>query len=106
MKVMDKHDGMKCITASAVAKSMSWLYGVNFKLVVIKYAEETSNCTAAWKFCHITEYTWLDKMKTTTNIIKGSKFNVKCIYWAQAGKFQLELMLEKCRNGLVAREMV
>jgi hypothetical protein len=74
--------------------------------VVIKYVEETSNCTAAWKFCHITECTGLDKMNTRTKIIKGSKFNLKCIYWAQAGEFQVEVMLEKGRNGLVVRETV
>lgn len=35
----------------------------NFELMVIKHAEETSNCIAAWKFCHKTEYTLEEKKK-------------------------------------------
>ena len=74
--------------------------------MVIKYAEETNNCPVAWKFCRITEHRGLDKIRTTTDIIKGSKFNLKCISWAQAREFQVELVLEKCKNGLVTREML
>jgi hypothetical protein len=38
--------------------------------MVIKYAEETNNCPAAWKFFRITEHRRLDKIRTTTDIIK------------------------------------
>jgi hypothetical protein len=30
---------------------MHYSYNANFKSVVIKYTEETSNCAVAWKFC-------------------------------------------------------
>jgi len=30
---------------------MRYSYDGNFKLMVIKHTEETSNCAAAWKFC-------------------------------------------------------
>jgi hypothetical protein len=103
---MDEHVGRKHTTASIRPKSMSCIYNANFKLKMFKHAEETSNCKAAWKFCYIKECTKLDKVKTTTSIIKGSKLILKCIYWAQALKFQVGLMLEKYRNGLVTRQMV
>jgi hypothetical protein len=103
---MDEHAGRKCTTVSIIAKSMSCIYDANFKLKVIKHAEETNNCKAAWKFCQIKQCTRLDKVKTTRSIIKGNKLNLKCIYWAQAFEFQVGLVLEKCRNGLVTRQMV
>jgi hypothetical protein len=55
---------------------------------------------------NIKECTRLDRVKTTTSIIKGSKLILNCIYWAQALEFQVELMLEKFRNGLVTRQTV
>jgi hypothetical protein len=103
---MDEHVGRKRTTASTIAKSMSCIYGANFKLNVIKHAEETKNCKAVWKSCYIKECTSLDKVKATTSITKGSKLILKCIYWAQALEFQVGLMLEKCRSGLVTRQKV
>lgn len=103
---MDEHAGRKVTIVSIIAKSMSCVYGANFKLKVIKHAEEINNCKAAWKFCCIKECTSLDKMKTTISVIKRSKLILKCIYWAQALEFQVGLMLKKCRNGLVTRQTV
>ena len=60
------------------------------------------NCKAAWKFCYIKECTRLDKVKT----IASNKLLLKCIYLPQALEFQVRLMLEKCRNGLVTRPSV
>jgi hypothetical protein len=31
-----------------IPKSMRWSYDANFKLMVIKHAEETNNCAMAW----------------------------------------------------------
>jgi transposase-like protein len=36
--------------ASEIPKSVRWSYDTNFKLMVIKHAEETNNCATAWKF--------------------------------------------------------
>jgi hypothetical protein len=36
--------------ASQIPNSMCWNYNANFKLTVIKHAEETNNCAVAWKF--------------------------------------------------------
>jgi transposase-like protein len=36
--------------ASQIPKSMRWSYDANFKLMVIKHAEETNNCATARKF--------------------------------------------------------
>jgi transposase-like protein len=36
--------------ASQIPKSTRWSYDANFKLMVIKHAEETNNCAAARKF--------------------------------------------------------
>jgi hypothetical protein len=36
--------------ASQIPKSVHWRYEDNFKLMVIKHAEETNNCAAARKF--------------------------------------------------------
>jgi hypothetical protein len=47
---MGEHVGRKSTTPSIIAKSMSCIYGANFKLKMIKHAEETNNCKAAWKF--------------------------------------------------------
>jgi len=102
---MAEHAGRKHTTVSIIAKSMSWVYGANFKLKVIKHAEEINNCKAAWKFCCLKECTRLGKMETTS-VIKRSKLILKCIYWAQALEFQVGLMLEKCGNGLVTRQTV
>jgi hypothetical protein len=98
---MDEHVGRKHTTASVIAISVSCCYGANFKLMVIKHAEEINNCKAAWEFCYIKECTRQDEMKTTTSIVKGSELILKCIYWAQALEFQVGLMLEKCKIGLV-----
>jgi hypothetical protein len=76
---MGEHVGRKHTTALIITKSMSCIYGANFKLKVIKHAEETSNCKAAWTFCYTKECTRLDKVKTTTSIIKGSELILKCI---------------------------
>jgi hypothetical protein len=103
---MNAHVGRKRTTASIIAKSMSCIYVANFKLKVTKHAEETNNCKAAWKFCYIKECARLDEVKTSASIIKRSKLILKCIYWAQALEFQVGLMLEKCRNGLVTRQTV
>jgi hypothetical protein len=37
--------------ASQMPKSMRWSYNTNFKLMVIKHAEETNNCATAQKVC-------------------------------------------------------
>jgi len=103
---MGEHDGRKRTTMFIIAKSMSCIYVANFKLRVFEHAEGTNNCKAAWKFCYIKECTRLDKVKTTTSVIKESKLILKCIYLAQALEFKVGLMLEKCRNGLVTRQTV
>jgi len=36
---------------SAAPKSVHCSYNANFILMVIKHAEETNKCAAAWKFC-------------------------------------------------------
>jgi hypothetical protein len=36
--------------ASLIPKSMRWSYYTNFKLMVIKHAEESNNCATARKF--------------------------------------------------------
>jgi len=103
---MDEHAGRKVTTVSIIAKCMSCIYGANFKLKMIKHADEINNCKAAWKFCCIKECTSLDKMKTTISVTKRSKLILKCICWPQALEFEVELMLEKCGNGLVTRQTV
>jgi hypothetical protein len=40
----------KSAVASQIPKSVRWSYDTNFKLMVIKYSEETNNCATAWKF--------------------------------------------------------
>jgi hypothetical protein len=47
---MGNHFERKGAMASQIPKSMRWRYDANFKLMVIKHAEETNNCAAAWKF--------------------------------------------------------
>jgi transposase-like protein len=40
----------KVLMASQIPKSMRWSYDANFKLMVIKHAEEINNCVTARKF--------------------------------------------------------
>jgi transposase-like protein len=40
----------KGAVASQIPKSVHWSYDANFKLMVIKHAEETNNCATARKF--------------------------------------------------------
>jgi hypothetical protein len=82
---MGDHFERKGAMASQIPKSVRWSFYANFKLMVIKHAEEANNCTMAWKFGHGTECMTLEKTKST---IKRSKFNPKSISWAQAWEFQ------------------
>lgn len=51
-------------------------------------------------------------VETMTTIIKGNKFNLKSILWAQAKEFQCQsqnvfiFVLEECKNGLVINREV
>jgi hypothetical protein len=77
----------KDAVASQIPKLMRWNYDANFKLMVIKHAEETNNCATARKFgvAEPIECATLEKTKRT---IKRSKFSPKSISWAQAWEFQ------------------
>jgi hypothetical protein len=39
----------KGTTALQTPKSVNCSYGINFKLMLIRHAEETNSCTAVWK---------------------------------------------------------
>jgi hypothetical protein len=43
------HVEWKGTTAFKTPKSVSFYYGANLKLMLIRLAEETNNCTAAWE---------------------------------------------------------
>jgi len=47
-KITGDHDERKEV--SAAPKSVYCSYNANFILMVIKHAEETNKCAAAWKF--------------------------------------------------------
>jgi hypothetical protein len=50
VKIMGDRFERKGAMASQIPKSMRWSYDANFKLMVMKHAEETNNCIPAWKF--------------------------------------------------------
>jgi hypothetical protein len=45
-----------CTTAPKIPKPMHYSYVANFKLMMIKHAEETINCTTKWKLSQNRKY--------------------------------------------------
>jgi hypothetical protein len=90
---------------------MCWSYGANFKLMVMKHAEETSNCAAARKF-GVTELN-VRRWRKQKELLKGANSARKPFRGPKHGNFNavdekvLESVLEKRKNGLpVTRETI
>jgi transposase-like protein len=97
--------------ASQIPKSMQWSYDANFKLMVIKHAEETNNCATARKFgvAEPNVRCW-SKQK---ELLKGANSTLKAFRGPKHGHFNaveekvLEFVLEKHKNGLpITRETI
>jgi hypothetical protein len=83
---MFDHFERKGAKASQIPKSMRWSSDTNFKLMVIKYAEETNSCARAWKFS-VTEPNVL-RWRKQKELLKEQIQPKKSISWAQAWEFQ------------------
>jgi hypothetical protein len=82
---MGGHVQRKGIIAPTITKSMYHSHDTNFKLMVIKNKEETSNCDTAWKLCVIEQNVLTQKKK---NIVTQTKFNQRNISWAKITELQ------------------
>jgi transposase-like protein len=96
--------------ASQIPKSMRWSYDANFKLKVIRHAEETNNCTTAQKFgvMDLKVRHWRKQ-----KLLKGANSTQKAFRGPKHGNFNaadkkvLEFVLEKRKNGLpITRETI
>jgi transposase-like protein len=101
----------KVAMASQIPKSMRWSYDANFKLMVIKHAEETNNCTTAWKFGVVEPN--VRRWRKQKEQLKGANSNQKPFRGPKHGNFNavdekvLEFVLEKRKNGPpVTRETI
>jgi hypothetical protein len=108
---MGDHFERKGAMASQIPKSMHWSYDTNFKLMVIKHAEETNNCTAAWK-SGVTEPN-VRCWRKQKELLKGANLTQKAfrgpkhVNFNNIDKKALEFVLEKRKNGLpVTRETI
>jgi hypothetical protein len=97
--------------ASQIPKSMRWSYDADFKLMVIKHAEETNNCAMARKFC-VAELN-VRRWRKQKELLKGANSTRKAFRGPKHGNFSaihekvLEFVLEKCKNDLpVTRETI
>jgi hypothetical protein len=101
---MDDHFERKGAVASQIPKSMCWSYNANFKLMVIKHAEETNNCTVARKF-GVAEPN-VRGWRKQKELLKGANSTPKAFRGTKHGNFiaiddkVLEFVLEKRKNGL------
>jgi transposase-like protein len=96
---------------SQIPKSMRWSYDANFKLMVIKHAEETNNCATARKF-GVAEPN-VRRWRKQKQLLKGTNSTRKAFRGPKHGNFNavdekfLEFVEEKRKNGLpVTRETI
>jgi transposase-like protein len=111
VKVIGDHFERKGAMASQIPKSMHWSYDANFKLTVIKHAEETNNCTTAQKFS-VAEPN-LRHWRKQKELLKGATSTQKAFCGPKHGNFKdvdekvLEFVLEKRKNCLpITRETI
>jgi transposase-like protein len=97
--------------ASQIPKSMRWSYDANFKLMVIKHAEQTNNCATARKL-GVSEPN-VRRWRKQKELLKGANSNRLAFRGPKHGNFNavdkkvLEFVLEKRKNGLpVTREAI
>jgi hypothetical protein len=90
---------------------MRWSYNANFKLMVFKHAEETNNCTVAWKF-GVAEPN-VRRWRKQKELLKGANPFQKAFCGPKHGNFSavdekvLEFVLKKRKNVLpVTRETI
>jgi hypothetical protein len=70
--------------AYQLPKSAHCSYEDSFKLMVIKYAKETGDCTTAWKFCVTEQNTW-HLRKQTELLLKGTNLTQKAFRGPKQG---------------------
>ena len=92
VKITHDHVQRKIWIAFTIPQSLQCSYDANFKSMV-----RNPNHQSVTKV----------NVETKTTIIKGNKFNLKSILWAQLKEFQCQwqnvsmLVLEECKNGLL-----
>jgi hypothetical protein len=85
--------------ASQIPKSMRCSYDANFKLMVIKYVEETNNFATVWKFG--VEEPNVRSWRKQKELLKGANSTQKAFRGPKHGNFNavnekvLEFVLEK-----------
>jgi hypothetical protein len=101
----------KGAVASQISKSMCCSNEANFKVMVIKHAEENNNCTAAWKF--VVAEPNVQRWRKQKELLKGPNLTRKVFRGPKHGNFNavdekvLEFVLEKRKNGLpITRETI
>jgi transposase-like protein len=111
VKIIDNRFERKGATASQIPKSMRWSYDANFKLMVIRHAEETNNCATARKF-GVAEPN-VRRWRKQKELLKGANSTRKAFRGPKHGNFNaadekfLGFVLQSIKNGLpVTRETI